>query len=193
MNYTRCQGQHYVFVLCIFVVMISIWIWTWYKVYHTDGLWNIWSISHEICAESCFVGCLHITTVKFMMRAGYIMAQILLSLICTLHHPIITIMQNCLKICVMFIRCNMTRVCLRLGLFAHLFMQYMRLYGISLPISFFMITKIFIFHLIIMIKSEKQIIRHCLGLGHEEMVSALRPTMLWFFLILRWFLWWTYP
>ena len=37
-----------------------------------------------------------------------------------------------------------------------------------------MIEKIYIFSLIIVIKSEVRTITHCWGLGHETMVSAVR-------------------
>ena len=43
----------------------------------------------------------------------------------------------------------------------------------SLPISVVMIERIYILCLIIIIKSEVWTITHCLGLGHETMVSAV--------------------
>ena len=51
--------------------------------------------------------------------------------------------------------------------------QYVGLYVFSLPISLVMIVRIYIFCLIIIIKSEVWTITHCLGLGHETMVSAV--------------------
>ena len=48
-----------------------------------------------------------------------------------------------------------------------------RLYVFSLPISLMMIERIYIVCLIIIIKSEVWTITHCLGLGHEIMVSAV--------------------
>ena len=54
-------------------------------------------------------------------------------------------------------------------------MQYVGLYVFSLPISLVMIERIYIYILclIIIIKSEVWTITHCLGLGHETMVSAV--------------------
>ena len=51
--------------------------------------------------------------------------------------------------------------------------QYVGLYVFSLPISLVMIEWIYILCLIIIIKSEVWTITHCLGLGHETMVSAV--------------------
>ena len=49
----------------------------------------------------------------------------------------------------------------------------MGLYVLSLPISLVMIEIICILCLIIIIKSEVWTITHCLGFGHETMVSAV--------------------
>ena len=49
----------------------------------------------------------------------------------------------------------------------------MYMYVFSLPISLVMIERIYILCLIIIIKSEVWTITHCLGLGHETMVSAV--------------------
>ena len=51
--------------------------------------------------------------------------------------------------------------------------QYVGLYVLSLPISLVMIERIYILCLFIIIKSEVWTITHCLGLGHETMVSAV--------------------
>ena len=51
--------------------------------------------------------------------------------------------------------------------------QYVGLYVFSLPITVVMIEIIYILCLIIIIKSEVWTITHCLGLGHETMVSAV--------------------
>ena len=65
-------------------------------------------------------------------------------------------------------------VWVRLSTFSPLsIMQYVGLYVFSLPISFVMIERIYILCLIIIIKSEVWTITHCLGLGHETMVSAV--------------------
>ena len=50
--------------------------------------------------------------------------------------------------------------------------QYVGLYVFSLPIFAVMIEIIYIPCLIIITKSEVCTITHCLGLGHETMVSA---------------------
>ena len=49
----------------------------------------------------------------------------------------------------------------------------MGLYVFSLPISLVIIERIYILCLIIIIKSEVRTIAHCLGLGHETMVSTV--------------------
>ena len=70
-------------------------------------------------------------------------------------------------------------VWVRLSIFP--IIQYVGLYVFSLPISLVMIVKIYILCLIIIIKSEVWTITHCLGLGHETMVSAVcRSIFLWF-------------
>ena len=52
------------------------------------------------------------------------------------------------------------------------------LYVFCLPISLVMIDTIYILCLIIIIKSEVWTITHCLGLGHEIMVSAVSLSIL---------------
>ena len=65
-------------------------------------------------------------------------------------------------------------VWVRLSIFSPLsIIQYVGLYVFSLPISLVMIEIIYILCLIIIIKSEVWAITHCLGLGHETMVSAV--------------------
>ena len=49
----------------------------------------------------------------------------------------------------------------------------MGLYVFTIPISVVMIERIYILCLIFIIKSELWTITHCLGLGHETMVSSL--------------------
>ena len=63
--------------------------------------------------------------------------------------------------------------------------QYVGLYVFSLPISLVMIERIYIICLIIIIKSEVWTITHCLGLGHETMVSGACLSILLLRLILR--------
>ena len=68
----------------------------------------------------------------------------------------------------------LSSVWVRLSIFSPLsIIQYVGLYVFSLPISLVMIERIYILCLIIIIKSEAWTITHCLGLGHETMVSAV--------------------
>ena len=68
----------------------------------------------------------------------------------------------------------LSSVWVRLSIFSPLsIIQYVGLYVFRLPISLVMIEKIYILCLIIIIKSEVWTIIHCLGLGHETMVSAV--------------------
>ena len=63
--------------------------------------------------------------------------------------------------------------------------QYMGLYVFSLPLSLVMIEIIYILCFIIIIKLEVWPITHCLGLGHETMVSAVCLSIFLFFLTCR--------
>ena len=93
---------------------------------------------------------------------GYVLACRSYSFVCTVHHLIIIIVQT------------LSSVWVRLSIFSPLsIIQYVRLYVFSLPISLVMIARIYILCLIIIIKSEVWTITHCLGLGHETMVSAV--------------------
>ena len=69
----------------------------------------------------------------------------------------------------------LSSVWVRLSIFSTLsIIQYVGLYVFSLPISLVMIERMYILCLIIIIiKSEVWTITHCLGLGHETMVSAV--------------------
>ena len=72
------------------------------------------------------------------------------------------------------VRYILSSVWVRLSIFSPLsIIQYVGLYVFSLPISVVMIEIIYILCLIIIIKSEVWTITHCLGLGHETMVSAV--------------------
>ena len=72
------------------------------------------------------------------------------------------------------VRYILSSVWVRLSILYPLSMiQYVGLYVFSLPISLVMIEIIYILCLIIIIKSEIWTITHCLGLGHETMVSAV--------------------
>ena len=65
-------------------------------------------------------------------------------------------------------------VWVRLSIFSQLsIIQFVGLCVFSLPIYLVMIERIYIPCLIIIIKSEVWTITHCLGLGHETMVSAV--------------------
>ena len=72
------------------------------------------------------------------------------------------------------VRYILLSVWVRLSIFFPLsIIQYVGLYVFSLPISLVMIERIYILCLIFIIKSEVWTIAHCLGLGHETMVSAV--------------------
>ena len=72
------------------------------------------------------------------------------------------------------VRYILPSVWVRLSLFSPLsIIQYVGLYVFSLPVSLVMIERLYILCLIIIIKSEVWTITHCLGLGHETMVSAV--------------------
>ena len=74
----------------------------------------------------------------------------------------------------MSVRYILSSVWVRLSIFSALsIIQYVGLCVFSLPISLVMIERIYILCLIIIIKSEVWTITHCLGLGHETMVSAV--------------------
>ena len=79
------------------------------------------------------------------------------------------------------VRYILSSVWVRLSIFYPLsIIQYVRLYVFSSPISLVMIERTYILCLIIIIKSEIWTITHCLGLGHETMVSAVCPSIfLW--------------
>ena len=75
---------------------------------------------------------------------------------------------------IMPVRYILSRVWVRLSIFPlSSIIQYVGLCVSSLPISLGMIEIIYILWLIIIIKSEVWTITHCLGLGHETMVSAV--------------------
>ena len=68
----------------------------------------------------------------------------------------------------------LSSVWVRLIIFSPLsIIQYVGLCAFSLPISLVMTEIIYILCLIVIIKSEVWTITHCLGLGHETMVSAV--------------------
>ena len=72
------------------------------------------------------------------------------------------------------VRYILSSVWVRLSIFYPLsIIRYVGLYVFSLHISVVMIERIYILCLIIIIKSEVWTITHCLGLGHETMVSAV--------------------
>ena len=74
----------------------------------------------------------------------------------------------------MLVRYILSSVWVRVSIFSPLsIIQYVGLYDFSLPISLVMIERIYVLCLIIVIKSEVWTITHCLGLGHETMMSAV--------------------
>ena len=73
------------------------------------------------------------------------------------------------------VRYILSSMWVRLRIFPPLsIMQYVGLYVFRLPIPLVMIERIYILCLIIIINSEIWIITHCLRLGHETMVFAVR-------------------
>ena len=80
------------------------------------------------------------------------------------------------------VRHTLSNVWVRLSIFSPLsILQYVGLFVFSLPISLVMIEIIYILCLIIIIKSEVWTVTHCLGLGHETMVSAVCLSIFLFF------------
>ena len=76
------------------------------------------------------------------------------------------------------VRYILSSVWVRLSIFSpSSIIQYVGLYGFSLPISLVMIERIYTLCLIIIIKSEVWTITICLGLGHATMVSAVCLSM----------------
>ena len=72
------------------------------------------------------------------------------------------------------VRYNLLSVWVRLSISSQFsIIQYVGLCVFSLPISFVMIERIYIFCLIIIIKSEIWTNTHCLGLGYETIVCAV--------------------
>ena len=72
------------------------------------------------------------------------------------------------------VRYILLSVWVRLSIFSPLsIIQYVGLYVFNLPISVVMIERMYILCLIIIIKSVVWTITHCLGLGHETMVSTV--------------------
>ena len=81
----------------------------------------------------------------------------------------------------MAVRYILSSVWVRLSILSPLsIIQYVGLYVFSLPISLGMIERMHILCLIIIIKSEVWTITHCLGLGHETMVSAVCLSIFFF-------------
>ena len=72
------------------------------------------------------------------------------------------------------VRYILSSVWVRLSIFSPLsIIHYVGLCVFSLPISLVMIERIYILCLIVIIKLEVWTITHCLGLGHETMVSTV--------------------
>ena len=89
--------------------------------------------------------------------------------------------------CKIPVRYILSSVWVRLSIFSpSSTIQYVGLYVFSLPISLVMIEIIYILCLIVIIKWEVWTITHCLGLGHETMVSAVCLSM---FLLNRKYAW----
>ena len=73
-----------------------------------------------------------------------------------------------------YMRYMLSCVCLRLSPFSQLyFVRYVGLIVFGISISLLMIWRIFVFHSIIIIKSEIWIIKLCEGLDHKTMVCVV--------------------
>ena len=121
-----------------------------------------------------------IIIVQFMMSAiirirfGLQIVPVCLYSIPSHHH-------HCANLCEVIelpVRYILSSVWVRLSIFSPLsIIQYVGLYVFSLPISLVMIARIYIYIyiycLIIIIKAVVWTITHCLGLGHETMVSTV--------------------
>ena len=117
---------------------------------------------------------------------GYVLACRSYSFVCTVHHLIVIIVQTYLKTTYKVpVRFILSSVWVRLSIFFPLsIIQYVGLYVFSLPISLVMNERIYIPCLIIIIKSELWTTTHCLGLGHETIVSTLCVSIfLWIWMI----------
>ena len=71
--------------------------------------------------------------------------------------------------CIFSIKCVSKMKCI----LSVIFMQYTGLCIFSLSMYLLMIMRIFIYHLIIIIKSDIGIVSHCLVLSHEPMLCAM--------------------
>ena len=105
---------------------------------------------------------------------GYILACRSYSFVCAVHHPIIIIVQTYLKALnachIYFVEC-VSKIKHFLSVIHYII--YVGLYVFSLLIYLVMIERIYMLCFIIIIESEVWTITHCLGLGHEIMVSAI--------------------
>ena len=108
------------------------------------------------------------------------------SFVCTVHHLIIIIVQIIWRHWTykMPVRYILSSVWVRLSILSLLtIIQSVGLYVFSLSISLVMIEKIYMLCLFIIIKSDVWTITHCLGLGHETMVSGVCLSI---FLLIYW-------
>ena len=87
-------------------------------------------------------------------------------------------------ICKMPVRYILSNMWVTLSIFPQLYIiQYVGLCAFRWPIAPVMIERIYILCLIIIIKSEKWTITHCLWLGHEWIICAVCLSIFLFFLI----------
>ena len=125
---------------------------------------------------------------------GYVLACRSYSFLSTVHHLIIIIVQIYLKVLNLWNACQIYFVeCVRLSIFSPLsIIQYVGLYLFVYPFLLWWLREYiyiytYILCLIIIIKSEVWTITHCLGLGHETMVSAVCLSIFFFWpFIQRW-------
>ena len=119
-----------------------------------------------------------IIIVQFMMSANIrIRFGLQIVLVCFVQYTISSSLCKLIGrhlIYEMPVRYILSSVWVGLSIFSPLsIIQSVELCVFSLPISLVMIERIYILCLIIIIKSEVWTITHCLGLGHETMVSAV--------------------
>ena len=153
----------------------------WYHIFPWLCAWDVCYIifCHLLHICSGKIGNLFsllLCTLWWVQIFGYVLACRSYSFVCTVHHLIIIIVQTYLKALNLWNACQiyLSSVWVRLSIFSPLsIIQYVGLYVFSLRISLVMIKRIYKLCLIIIIKSEVRTITHCLGLGHETMVSAV--------------------
>ena len=104
---------------------------------------------------------------------GYVLACRSYSFICTLHHPIIIIVQTYLKILNWYNACQIYFVECVSKIQHILSVIHYTMYGVGCSVYSFHLwwLREYILCIIIIIKSEVWTVIHCLGLGHEKLFA----------------------